>query len=150
MKMTHELNIAYHNMMPGKITQEGFLGDDNRKLVDIIAHDEELVAKLNLSYDKLTAKMEYLLTEGLKGLGEFVEVDNTWLVKVDEVRGNLPCPFEDGIYHKRNIQVKNIKLDKIVNFSDLSIHLIKTHHFFQGKGSFYRLEPHLLKDVLVL
>jgi hypothetical protein len=42
----------------------------------------------------------------------------------------------------------NKKLDKKVFFTDLQIHLIEKHGFYQGKGSSYRLEPAELAEIL--
>jgi len=36
MKLTPEYASAQESMKPGKITAEGFLGDDDRNIVDII------------------------------------------------------------------------------------------------------------------
>jgi hypothetical protein len=33
-------------------------------------------------------------------------------------------------------------------YSELSIHLLKAHHFCQGRGSAFRLEPELLAKFL--
>jgi hypothetical protein len=150
MKITPEIQKAIQNMQPGVITQIGFFGSDHRTLPDIILLDEELFDKLGMTFEKVAQKLKYLLEKGLEGLGEPIHVDNRWVVKVDETRGNFPCPYEDGIYHKRNVQVLHLSNNKMINFSDLSIHLLEAHHFLQGLGSFYRLEPAVLKDVLEL
>jgi hypothetical protein len=150
MKMSPEQKKALSNMLPGVIAQTGFLGDDHRKLVDIIAHDEELMQKSGLDFETLIERMKYLLAGGMKGMGEPIEIDGKWLVKVDEARGFLPCPYEDGIFRKRNVQVKHKVSGGQINYTELSIHLIEVHHFFQGKGAFYRLEPDTLKHVLEL
>ncbi len=150
MKLSPDLKKVQENMQPGVITQTGFLGDDARSFIDIIAHDEELMDEVGITFEQVVDQMNFLLEEGLKGLGEPTHVKDTWLVKIDEARGYLPCPWEDGIYRKRNVQVKHLKSGKVLNFSDLSIHMINAHHFLQGKGAEYRLEPALLRDVLEL
>lgn len=150
MKMGPDLVKAAKNMEPGVITQSGFLGDDSRPLADIIEHDEETMQRLGLDFESLVERMEYLYREGEQGLGEPITVDGRWLVKVDEARGRLPSPFEDRLVRKINIQVTNISLKRSVNYTEMSIHLIGEHHFFQGRGSDYRLEPGYLKEVLEL
>lgn len=150
MKPNPKLKKVYLNMQNGAISKEGFLGNDKRELNEIIEDDEKLIQSLNIEIEKIIKKMEELKIASVKGLGESVKVENKWEVKIDEVKGYLTCPFEDGIYRKHNIFIKNLKNNKEINFSDMSLHLIKKHHFFQGKGSFYRLEPKVLKEVLEL
>jgi hypothetical protein len=67
---------------------------------------------------------------------------------VDEARGHLPCPFEDGIFRKVNLRIKNLDNKEELLITELSLHLIEKHHFFQGKGSAFRVEPEKLKKVL--
>ncbi len=150
MKMSPELQRAQENMVPGEITADGFMGDDHRPLVDIIESDEERFESLNLSFEEVSEKMSHLLTEGRKGLGEPTTVDEKWLVKVDEARGFLPCPFEDGIFRKITATVKHKKSERSICYSELSRHLLEAHHFLEGRGSSFRLEPVALKQVLEL
>ncbi len=150
MKLSPDLKKVQENMQPGVITQTGFLGDDMRSFIDIIAHDEELMEEVGITFEQVVDQMNHLLEEGLKGLGEPVHVADTWLVKIDEARGYLPCPWEDGIYRKRNVRVEHLKTKQVLNFSDLSIHMVNAHHFLQGKGAAYRLEPSALRDILEL
>lgn len=150
MKPNPKLKKVYLNMLNGEISKEGFLGDDKRELNEIIEEDEKLVQSLHIKIEEIIDKMQQLKNAGEKGLGEIVVVEKKWEVKIDEVRGYLACPFEDGIFRKHNIQVRNLNNNKKIIFSNMSIHLIKEHHFFQGKGSTYRLEPKLLKEILEL
>ncbi|PNR95742.1 hypothetical protein [Petrotoga sp. 9PWA.NaAc.5.4] len=148
MKMTEELKKAAENMKPGVITAEGFLGEDERTLADIIESDEEKVRVLNINFYEDLKKIKYLLEKGKEAFDEPVTVDNKWLIKVDEARGHLPCPFEDGIFRKVNLRIRNLKNNEEILLSELSIHLIEKHHFFQGKGSKFRVDPEKLKKVL--
>lgn len=150
MKLSPEYKKAMENMQPGRVIKTGFLGDDSRTLTDIIEHDEELCKKTGLDINEAVEKMEYLLEEGKKGLGEPITVDDLWEVTIFEARGRLPSPFEDGLFKKINARVTHISSGKTVNYSELSLHLIKKFHFFQGKGSVYRLEPEEIKAVLGL
>ena len=150
MKMSPELQKAQGNMTPGEITADGFMGDDHRPLVDIIEADEERFQSLGLTFEGTSEKMARLLAEGRKGLGEPTTVDDRWLVKVDEARGFLPCPFEDGIYRKITATVTHKKSQNTISYSELSLHLLEAHHFLEGKGSPFRLEPQALKQVLEL
>ncbi|AEJ60586.1 hypothetical protein Spith_0300 [Spirochaeta thermophila DSM 6578] len=139
---------AYENMKPGVITAEGFLGDDPRPLADIIEADEEEFARLGLSFEEVAAKLKALRDEGKKGLGEPVTVEGKWLVRVDDARGHLPSPFEDGIFRKVNTEVTNLANGEKLVFTDLNLHLLERYHFLEGRGSPFRLEPERIKRVL--
>ena len=103
---------------------------------------------LGLDFAETARRMRHLLTEGRKGLGEPTSVDAQWLVKVDESRGFLPSPFEDGVHRKINATVTRTDRDVTMVYTDMSIKLLEKHHFLQGKGSPFRLEPKVLKAIL--
>lgn len=148
MKMTPELKKAKENMEPGKITSSGFLGEDTREIVDIIEKDEEIFKNIDLDIDEVCEKLQYYLEEGKKGLGEPITVDGKYTVKIDEARGFLPCPFEDGIFRKINATLINNENNEKIIYSELSLHLLKKHHFCQGYGSEFRIDPLIIKKIL--
>lgn len=149
MKQSPQLQKAQENMKPGVITLHGFLGTDTRNLVDILIDDDAKVKRLGLTHAAIAEKMERLRDEGAKGLGEFIPVPPHFSVRVETVRGKLPSPFGGpGLYQKTNTMVRNTALDKEVTFSDLHIHLIKKHGFYEGKGSRFRVDPEVLARAL--
>lgn len=149
MKQTPELDKAQERMKPGVITRDGFLGNDKRKLIDILIEDDAEVKRLDLTHKRIANRMIYFRDAGLRGLGEFITVEPHFEVKVDTVRGKLPSPFgEPGIFPKTNTTVKNMNLDKEITYTDLNIHMILAHGFYEGKGSPFRLEPKELKEIL--
>lgn len=149
MKQTPQMKRAQANMAPGVITLEGFLGRDERHLVDIIIDDEAAVQRLNTTHEAIAERMRELRDKGAKGLGEYVTVEEGIAVQVYSVRGKLPCPFEDpGLYAKTTTTVRNERLDREISFSDLHLHLIGEHGFYEGKGFLFRLEPKALVEVL--
>ena len=150
MKLSPSNKRAQANMAPGIITAEGFLGDDPRPLPDIIADDEVHMKRLGLDWDAVADLLERLMHEGRQGLGEPVTLSDKWIVRTDEARGHLACPWEDGIFRKVNVIAKNKASGHTLFFTELSVHLLKEHHFLEGKGSVFRLEPEVMKDVLDL
>jgi hypothetical protein len=148
MKMTPQLRRAQESMAPGVISASGFLGSDTRPLTEIIEADEKAMAAHGLSFEETAARMRDLLERGRKGLGEPTTIDGTWLVRVDEARGVIASPYGGGGAQKVTVQVYRGDRDVTVSYSALSITLLEHHHFLQGKGSPYRLEPALLKAVL--
>ncbi|MBN1498655.1 MAG: hypothetical protein JW982_00745 [Spirochaetes bacterium] len=150
MKMTPDYIEAHNKMQPGVITSEGFLGNDTRKLVEIIAADESEMIRLGITFEEVYEKLLYLQTEGEKALGEPSTVDGKWIVQAGDVRGKLPSPFGDGIFHKNSVVVQNVVTKKALIYSRLSLHLLEKYHFLQGKGSPFRLDPVDMKEILEL
>lgn len=148
MKMTPAMRHAQENMKPGIITEEGFLGDETIPIVDMIARDEGEMADAGLTFEKTAERLAYLMEEGQKGLGEPVTIDGDWLIRVIDPRGQLPCPFKDGFFHKLTAEIERKSTGEKLIVTDLSIHLLSEHHFIEGRGSQFRLEPQLLKRIL--
>ena len=136
-------------MKPGIITRDGFLGTDRRNLIDMLVEDDETVKRMDLTHATVAQRMIDLRDAGLRGLGNFINVEPHFEVRVDSVRGKLPCPFGDpGIFQKTNTTVRNLKSGKEVTYTDLHIHMIGSHGFYEGRGSPFRLEPEILVSVL--
>ena len=150
MKMSPEQKKIQENMAAGIITAAGFLGDDERTITDIIEDDEEMMRYHKLDYDEVAEKLMYYIEKGKKGLGEFISVDSLWLVRTEEARGHLPCPFGDGLQRKITCEIVLEETGEKLLFSVFSLHLFKEHHFHQGKGSPFRIDPLQLKNVLKL
>ncbi len=148
MKMSPAMKKAQENMQPGVITAEGFLGDEEHTVKDIIVRDEGEMQCLGLDFDETAQQLRHLTEEGRKGLGEPVTVDGKWLVQTMEARGHLACPFEDGIFRKITAEITNKENGNKLLVTDLAIHLMETHHFLEGIGSSFRLEPEIMKKIL--
>jgi hypothetical protein len=141
MKLTPKEKAIRSNFEPGKITRDGFLGSDRRPIYDIIHEDERTLSKLKVNIYQVADRMQYFIEEGKKGLETSVEVGDC-KVRIQWDRGMLPCPFgERGLHHKLVATISNEKLNRSIRFSQLSVHLIREHGFFGGKGSVFRIEP---------
>jgi len=148
MKQSPELKKIQDQLKRGAITPEGFLGTDKRNLIDILTEDDAQVNRLGLTHEDLAKKMKYLRDEGLKVVEDWTQIDH-FEVLTESMRGKFPCPFgHPGMVDKTNITVVNKKLDKKIFFTDLQIHLIEHHGFYQGKDSSYRLEPKEIVEIL--
>lgn len=149
MKQDPNLRKAQENMRPGVITVQGFLGPDQRDLVQIIDEDDAKVKALGLSHQQIAERMKELRDAGKAGLGDFIDVPPHYSVKVDSVRGKLRSPFGDpGLISKCNTTVHNKKNNREITYTDMSISFIEKHRFYQGKGSLFRLEPEDLAAIL--
>lgn len=138
------------NFKPGTITKDGFLGDDDRHVHDIIKEDLLTLSRLGVEAEAIAERLQYFIEEGKKGLETKVDLGD-FAVQISWDRGLLPCPFgEPRRQHKIIATLVNKKLNKEIKYSQLNVHMIKEHGFFEGKGSTFRLEPEELVEVLEL
>lgn len=149
MKQTVDMQRIQDDMRPGRISYSGFLGQDRRILIEILDVDDAAVKRLGQTHASLATRMRVLRESGRRGLGEAIPVAPHFEVRVDSVRGVLACPFHHaGRFPKVNTTVTNLRNGRTVTYSDLSIHLIAEHGFYQGVGSPFRLDPAELMAVL--
>jgi|WetSurMetagenome_2_1015567.scaffolds.fasta_scaffold244285_2 hypothetical protein len=139
------------NLLPGAISAGGFLGADPRSLAEIIAADAQTVANCGTSDVAIAARLRQLTAAGEAGLGRPVLVDGHLEVTVSDTRGLIACPFADGRgEHKRLTSVVDCRTGRSLGWSDLNIHLIECHGFYEGKGAAFRVEPLALAEILGL
>ena len=151
MKQNPKLKLIQKNMEPGAYTAHGFLGDETRVLKDILKADDEAVNKMGLTHKEIAARMLYFTEYGKEALDSLVMLDGIYEVLVDDHRGYIPCPFADNEKAlKTNTKLINRELDMEIYWSDLNIHMIGEHGFYEGEGSFFRTEPIELARILGL
>jgi hypothetical protein len=149
MKQTEQMKEIQERMKPGVITLDGFLGSDGRNLTDILEEDDAEIKRLGLSHEQIAARMKELRMAGKEGMGDFVAVEPHYEISVDIARGKLPCPFgHRGLIRKSTIKVRNLEKSREITYTDMNIHMIEAHGFYQGKGSKYRIEIRDIIDVL--
>ena len=136
------------NFLPGKISKDGFLGEDTRHIHEIIDTDLRILNKFGVTREQIAEKLQFFIDEGKKGLELPVDLGD-FTVQVTWARGMLPCPFGCiRLHHKIVATVINKKLNQTIRYSQLNVHLIKEHGFFEGNGSQFRLEPDKLIEFL--
>ncbi|NOZ20920.1 MAG: hypothetical protein GXP25_07495 [Planctomycetes bacterium] len=149
MKQDPLLDLVEKRMQTGIISRDGFLGGDKRRLIEILMADEAEMNRLGIDHQQIAETLQHLLDAGKPGLGTEVEVDGKFLVNVETVRGKLPCPWPgDGLFPKTNVRVKRIDTGEEIVYTAMGVHLIRKHGFYEGKGSYFRLEPAKLKEFL--
>ncbi len=150
-KQSPQLDRIEHNMRPMCLCQRGFMGHERRKLVEILTDDQGTVNSLGMSHDAIARRLREIATTAREGWGDPVMVDGKFAVEVHEVRGKIPCPWgHPGLYPKTYVKLEKVETGEALVWSDLAIHLIEEHGFYQGRGSPYRLEPSELKRILGL
>ncbi|MBL8027874.1 MAG: hypothetical protein JNL74_15740 [Fibrobacteres bacterium] len=140
MKLSPDEKAKIDRLLPSKFSAAGFLGTDTRPLEEIIADDLDVVAKSGVTTAELSALLKDIHTaaRGAFGVGTVI-VPGVTAVHY-ESRGKIPSPFRgDGVFEKGETVIEMADIN--LTISDLSIHLISRHSFFQGKGSPYRIEP---------
>jgi hypothetical protein len=137
-----------------KIVAGGFMGTDTRGIFEIIDIDSATVAKSGFTITQIAARMREITKQATPLLGNWTKYQ-TLLVKVDEAKGTLPCPWpHPKKFAKRLTHVKSADPQatshesQVIKWSDLNIHLIESHGFFEGKGSAYRIEPDKLIKII--
>ena len=151
MKESPEQQGLNAKLLPGMLSAEGFLGNDIRSPAEIIRDDLAVVERLNITHLALAERMRRLTEAGKGGLGRQVIVDGYLTVTVTDTMGAIPCPFSDNFQASKQItQVLNQKTGLTLCWSDLNIHMIERHGFYEGQGSSFRIEPIQLVALLGL
>jgi hypothetical protein len=148
MKKTPQDKKLETMLAASKISACGFLGTDPRDVWDIIQEDAAEVHRLGWSPKAIAARMRELTAIGQKGLGEWVRVDARLQVQCDDSRGVIPCPWPHQIRCLKRTTTVRSDDGEHLTWSDLNVHLIDAHGFFEGRGSPFRLEPEKLVTML--
>jgi len=128
-------------MRSGTLAAHQFLGSDLRSLADIILHDRLLLEPLGLTNEDLAERMRYFTEQATESQVPQV-VDGKFEVEREEHKGSILCPFADNFQASKSIiRVRNLETDKSVVWSDLNIHLIEEHGFYEGYGAPFRIDP---------
>jgi hypothetical protein len=128
-----------------KLVAGGFMGDDRRSVCEIIDADMAELSRLRFTAKQVAERMQQITDIAISGLGTWVKVDEQRQAKIDEAKGWLVCPWPHaGKFAKRITTVWITKSNVGIRWSDLNIHLIGEHSFFEGKGSDFRIEPEKL------
>lgn len=148
-------------MRPGAFSRVGFLGPDER-LQDVLETDARTLEELHLDYGQLTAPLDSLIVEAENSPRRRTEVDGRFLAEVVVHTGFQICPWAvdpnhsqctagQGVQHASvDWFVRNLKTGRELRGPGLIVHLIRDHHFFQGRGSPLRVDPSDLAELLGL
>ena len=135
--------LAVEEMMqPGRLTRDGMLGDDPRPVEAIIEADQDTVDRLGLTHTDVARRLRELTERSRERLGDPVIVDDVLEVRIEETRGALPCPFKHaGRFGKMAVICTHLPTGESLMWSDLGMHMIEAHGFYEGKGSPFRVDP---------
>jgi hypothetical protein len=138
-----------HILRSSKLVAGGFMGDDSRTFNEVIDADASQVSKLGYTMEKIASRMQEITDTAKTGLGNWVKVNDELQAVAQEAKGSLICPWpHPGRYVKRVTTVDRCNSDETIRWSDLNIHLIAKHGFFEGRGAAFRIEPVKLINVI--
>ncbi len=149
MKESPDQKALRDRLMPGKISAEGFLGEDRRLPGEIIAEDLAVLNRAGITQQEAADRLAQLTEAGKPALGAPVDFNEYLQVTVTDDRGSIPCPFADAYRApKRLTEVVDRHSGQTWQWSDLNIHMIRDHGFFEGRGSYFRIEPEQVLKLL--
>jgi len=145
------LDEVERKMRPSEDFRHGFLGTDSRKLVQIIDEDQRALRELGLSDERIASELERLTQAAREALGGPVTVDGKFVVRMQVARGRIPSPWGGPkLFRKTRVTLEKLSTGESLAWSDLSLHLLREHGFYQGEGSPYRLDPRRVQRILEL
>jgi len=149
MKRSPEMVRLEGVLRSSKLAAGGFLGDDRRPLEEIIEADARELAGLGYTRAEVADRMRHIGELAQKGIETTVRIDEGLAARMVEARGRMPCPWQHaGRYFKTFCEAWRTDTGQLVRWSDLSLHMIEAHGFFQGRHSAFRIEPRELVAVV--
>ena len=150
MKKTPQQQKLEEMLRSSQVVSGGFLGDDRRDLTEIIDQDLTEIAALGTTPEALAKRMREITIAAIRGLGLWVDLPGGRRAKIDEAKGQMICPWPDDDFRcgKRVTTLEDEIAGETILWTDLSIHLIEKHGFFEGKGAPFRVEPKQLVRML--
>lgn len=149
MKRPPDMQRLEEILRSSKIVHGGFLGDDRRPLEQILEADAAELERLGRSREELAERMRVITELAKAGLETSVRITDNLDARVLDSRGVLICPWPgEGRFTKTVVEATRRDTGKTVKWSELNIHMIAEHGFFEGKGSDFRIEPQDLVDVI--
>ena len=132
----------YARLGPSKFSGEGFLGTDARSVDEIITADERTLEHFGIDRESIVNALEKAYQQAREGLGADIEIIPGVTAVFYESMGRIPSPFRgDGVFEKGEAVITDTSSNDQMIITKLSVHLIKKHGFFQGKGSRFRIDP---------
>jgi len=142
MKMSPQDKKLDAMLRSSQLVAGGFMGDDARSVSEIIEADAAALDRSGVSAAQLAERMRQLTAIALQGLGTWVDADAGLRVMSEEYKGFLVCPWAHaGHYNKRVTLADRPETGQTLTWTDLNVHLIEAHGFFEGQGSAFRIEP---------
>ena len=142
MKETPQDKSLEERLGASKFSGEGFLGTDHRPVDEIIAADLHALRELDIPVSRLVAALRTAFEKARAELGGEVAIRPGVTAIAHESMGRIPSPFQgDGVFEKGDVVVTDSASGEQLVITALGLSMIEKHHFFQGRGSRYRVDP---------
>lgn len=149
MKQGPDFARIEENMRIGTQAVHGFMGTDHRTLTDVIREDQLRLKHLGIDNQTIAERMRYFTELGKQQMGTAFVVDGRYQVETDEHKGSIPCPFAHNYQaDKCNTRLTCLRTGRTIVWSDLNIHLIEEHGFFEGSEAPFRIDPQTIVELL--
>ena len=133
-----------------KLVAGGFMGTDLRHPAEVIEKDITVLGSFGLTAVQVAQRMRELTEMAKPRLGNWI--DSAFLklrVKSEDYKGVLVCPWpHSGTFNKRITTAERLDTGQKLSWTDLNIHMIEEHGFFEGRGAFFRIEPAEVAQIL--
>ena len=149
MKQSPQMQRLEEVLRSTAIVAGSFMGTDHRSLVEIVDADMGEITRLGYSARQLAARMKQLTEAAVPKLGNWVDFDERIEVCSEDYKGQIVCPWPHPLQMaKRITTARRRDTDESIRWTDLNIHMIEEHSFFEGRGSAFRIEPKKLVSVI--
>lgn len=150
MKQSPADSELHKRLQASKFSGEGFLGSDDRPLDEIITEDRRAQEETGVSKSDLVSALKNVFAEARNAQEDEITLSEGITARYYESRGKIPSPFRgDGVYEKGEVEVSEKSTGRTLHITSLGIALIEKHDFYQGIGSYYRMSPVAIVEMLV-
>ncbi len=151
MKRSPAEDELIQSLGPSKFSAEGFMGHDTRPVDEIISADERKLDRLGIAIQTLVNTLKAIYQQAQQAHGAEIQIKPGVFATFYESRGRVPSPFKtDGVFEKGEAVAREKETGQQMIITQLGIALIERHHFFQGIGSRYRIDPEVAVRLLGL
>jgi hypothetical protein len=137
-------------MQPGVFSRDGFLGEDDRPLAEIIATDGSRVESMGTSHESIAGALRGAVDAAMRAGGAPVDVGPNLRAEAHEALGRIPSPFGDGMHRKGEVRITDSRTGRTLTVTPLSVHMIAAQGFYGGRGSRFRVEPEVVCEMFAL
>jgi hypothetical protein len=147
-------------MRPGAMSRAGFLGP-HESLRAVMAADEAAMQQTGVTFEALATELEALIAGANAAPSRETTVGDAYRVRLQQFLGPQICPWSSdqrypqcvgrgSIYASIDWMIENLRTGQAMSGPGLIVHLMHDHHFCEGAGSSYRVDPVKLARLLGL
>ncbi len=147
-------------MRPGAVSRAGFL-EPHESLRAVMAADEAAMQQIGVTFEALAVELQVLIAAANASPSRETTVSDAYRVRLRQFLGPQICPWSSdlrypqcvgrgSIYASVDWMIENLRTGHAMTGPGLIVHLMHDHHFCEGPGSPYRVDPVKLAQLLSL